>query len=359
MTNKYNPRFNGERNQSMDLVAKLIAQKECSKCQDKEKIDAQLDKLRMADAYIESYQHKKVAELANGAIIMCFNADGLVDNEKDWEVYYREYYHDKTFRVYGLGEYLENKNFRVCARQCYGLFELIRDVPYFDSYDIKTRMVNGEEKAFNMASHRVLILDENGNIVVNEVNENTENRLQFSLNKDWYYDSMKRMRQPIIDHVIEHGPEPKMVGIFERELYSPQDYSEDDERRYTYMNCMNSLNDKYQLMRMGNGEATAFVLFDIQNKKCLASGNGVSLINGGNFLGLPVDDSVIVFSREMQNIYKYKMDTAFLMEYIRKEGKSPTQYQQMLKEKQDKIRLSVQEIRSQMTGYKLKEMTRL
>lgn len=310
-------RFGGKRNPSMDLAAKLIASSESDIITDT--IQKQLDKLRMADIYIDEYEVTKVFE--NGTKIIAFNPDGLVDEKEDWYPYLDE----RTFRVYlGNGYSQEERervfgmNFRICAKRPYGLYELIRKIPRYY-----------EQGIIASTPHQVLFIREDGTILLDE----TDNVPKSKHTRDWYYDTMKRIRQPIIEHVIKSGPELEMVGPKCNKVYSEDDYSFTDKAHFTCITCLNSRNGKYQLMRMGDGESLAFVVFNLETGECLASENGVTAIYNGEILGLPVQDGILCLNMTKSTLYKLELNTKGI-EYIRKDDISISEYKELESKKQ-------------------------
>lgn len=330
-------RFNEERHPSMDLVASIIGNMKGTEPNEKEQ--AQLEKLKMAGVYLDKYEVIKAFE--NGVKIVAFNSDGLIDKEeallsKTTNTVYRVYGADNTSNK--QEEVLSNKNFRIVAKCPYGLFELIRSIPMY-SYGAIQSQYDGTE--INICEHRVLFIREDGTVILNEAMHNPKE--QFSTNRDWYYKSMKRMREPILSHIIEHGPERNKVGYYSRELISDKDYEYGDSSKYTFIRCENTENGKYQIAYMGSDDTFSFVLFDLKTGKCISTGNCVQTHYAGWILLLPDSkDSkkVICLNRKTGELYRLWHDTS-IFDYISKEY-YPVEQEQMRVQRQEKI-LSLKE----------------
>ena len=328
-----NPRFNGKVDPRMNLAASIIAEGI------NERTQAQLDKLKMADIFIDDWE--VLHEFANGCKIMAFGSDGLVDEEEDWSMYFDfEFgeYIEKTYRFYQpktesnrQPTELFYKNFQVCAKRPYGLFEMIRNTLYYDRAYL-TPSVSSLTSVYNRAfEYNPLFISEDGTIVLDESDKKE------SINsEDCYYDTIKRIRQKIIDHVIKHGPEETLIGNKCFSSYSSEDYSFKERVQFACITCLNSANNRYQLMRMGEGEITSFVLFDLETKKCIASGNCVTEIRSGKLLGLPVQDGIICLNMKSSKLYKLEFDVSGLG-YIRRYNVTFKEFKELRRKKQELI----------------------
>lgn len=344
--------FNGKRDERMESLAKRVAYRDSD-------AEAKMAKLKMAGIHIGEY--RAIAEFENGIKIMEYSHDGLVDSDKDWTITPCEYEleleedeiiqkTDKTYRVYGAGDKLERKNFRLATKYPYGLFELVRDMPYYDAGYMHLQLEDTGFRMYNPSHHNALFISDEGKILVDESDLHYERGFaQFPLNPDWYYDSIKRIRQPLIDHIIKHGPETEMIGNRAEKTYSKMDYS-DIGYVYTYINCINNRNNKYQLMTMGYKRDVAFVLFDLETGEVLHTRNGVNLIYTRYGIGLPADDKLIFFSKYRDKLFEYKTDTS-IFEYVRHNWERYGNYLERLSQ----ISLKISNLEKEINNHKLLE----
>ena len=305
--------FNYKRDERMERVAKLLSQ-------DDEAMIRKMVKLKMAGIRIADYN--KVVELSNGAVIMDFDYDGLVDRDEDWRPI--EASKNRVYRIYGIGTELESINYRHCTRYAYGLFELLRNHSLLES-----------EPLIDTGFHECLVVDIDGNIVLNTVDMYKELKEKgFQVQDRYFYElsleSMAYARKSILDHVIKHGPEKSMIGYGSIQMYGDEAYAEDADGDLTYITCLNNRNNTYQLMRMGFCESTSFVLFDLKTEEAVLVGNDVITVNTKYGIGLPADGYVYLFSPERDGIIKYKTNTSF-MNRIRSEKLDRVEYNDMLR----------------------------
>ena len=287
--------YSTKRDPNMEFVAKLLAQAD-------DKSQSQLAKLRMAGIYIEDWEVLK--EFENGLKIMAFDSEGLTDIE---EGFIRP--KERVYRVYGSEEpEIEHKNFRIVAKCPYGLYEIIRDIPLYWSDAVRKDDAGND---VNTCQHRVMFISEDGNIILNEAMYDCSEG-QFATNKDWYYDAMKRMREPIIEHIIKHGPDYEMVSeATNRKRLSHDDYDWHNTSMYTYLECENI--GKYQVVYMGKRNLCSFVLFDLETGKCLSSGNCKRIFEIGYRLCLPDSEDntkVICLDRQTGVLTRIGFDTS-------------------------------------------------
>lgn len=310
-------RFNGAKNEHMERLASLIAHNKTGN------LDTQLDKLRMIGIYIDEY--RTIHEFPNGATIMEFDSDGLVDYFDEWDLgYYR-----KTYKIYGLGEQIEKYNFSRILKHPYGLFEAICKIQHIDYVDfMEATLPDGTNGLINTSYYKALIIDDKGNIILNELDNDCN---QFGVNNDWIHDGLCRLYAPIIEHINHSSPEHIEYSDieYERVLVGNKDkYHSNRTNTLIFPRYKNSKNNKYQLAFIGElsykNENFAYALLDLETGKSIASAVGIKpIVITASLIGLAYklnnEYSLLVLDLENDKVVYMEEDISCL-EYLSWEG---------------------------------------
>lgn len=254
---------------------------------------------------------KSVFEANNGLKIIEFDADGLVDIEQDWLIN-RET--NTTCRIYGVPkgtknkELIENINYKSLIKMPFGLYALYRETNkglYSDGLYRKSKDKNG--KYYLDITHRVVIFDSKGNIITHSISEESELGKQFGDDPSDFFKGMNKLRQPILDYIVKHGPHR---GKEENdELSGAYPLASGASFDYTDINVDVSKGGRYQLATMGRFScAGAFALFDLVENKCVAHCNNTVMTFEGSKRILMDDYSIILVDFETDHVIRKIID---------------------------------------------------